>query len=218
MSPARSASGNRSFLLPVPAPAPAAGPELGNISDDDLIEAVVAGDASVASELYDRLHHSVDRTIYRVLGRREGDHEDLVQTTFEQIVKTLATRRFARACSLKTWACSVATHVALNAMRSRRRERGVFDRREEHPDGPALGSDPERDALARRDVDNVRRLLADMSPARAEALFLHDVLGYELAEIAALTGVSIAAAQSRLVRGRHELHEKLGVKKKRGRT
>jgi RNA polymerase sigma-70 factor (ECF subfamily) len=184
------------------------------ISDDELIEAVVAGDASVASELYDRLHHSVDRTIYRVLGRREGDHEDLVQTAFEQIVKTLATRRFARACSLKTWACSVATHVGLNALRSRRRERGVFDRRVDEPDGPADFADPEREASARREMARIRKLLGDMSPGRAEALFLHDVLGYELAEIAALTGVSIAAAQSRLVRGRHELHAKLGIKKR----
>ena len=107
MSPARKSSGSRSFLRPVPAPAPAGKVADRIISDDELIEAVVAGDASVASELYDRLHHSVDRTIYRVLGRREGDHEDLVQTAFEQIVKTLATRRFARACSLSAWASTV---------------------------------------------------------------------------------------------------------------
>ena len=43
------------------------------------------------------------------------------------------------------------------------------------------------------------------NPAKAEALFLHDALGHDLAEVALLTGVSVAAAQSRLVRARKDL-------------
>jgi DNA-directed RNA polymerase specialized sigma24 family protein len=35
------------------------------------------------------------------------------------------------------------------------------------------------------------------------------VLGHELAEVAVLTGASLSAAQSRLVRGRRELLERL---------
>jgi RNA polymerase sigma-70 factor (ECF subfamily) len=48
-----------------------------------------------------------------------------------------------------------------------------------------------------------------MTPERAETLLLHDMLGKELSEIAVLTGVSVAAAQSRLVRGRNELLERM---------
>ncbi len=175
---------------------------------------MVCGDGAVSGELYDRLVTTVDQTLYRVLGRRESDHEDLVQSAFEQIVKTLANRRFAGACSLRTWASSVATHVGLNALRSRRRERGVFDRSEvDAPESTAGIDNPEREATLRRELDRVRAQLAEMSPARAEALLLHDVLGHDLAEIAALTGVSIAAAQSRLVRGRHELMDRMGTGK-----
>jgi len=181
------------------------------LSDDALIDAVVAGDPEVAAQLYERLVAVVDRTLYRVLGRREADHDDLVQGCFEQIIKTLATRRFARACSLKTWAASVATNVGLNALRARRRERAVVDRRTAAEAAAAMRpsqDDPERDADLRRELDQLRALLVDMNPERAEAVVLHQVLGYELAEIAALTGVSIAAAQSRLSRGRRELLER----------
>ena len=203
---------NVAWLRPVPS-RPASKPPAEPIADADVIEAVVRGDGAVAGELYDRLSRTVDQTLFRVLGRREADHEDLVQSTFEQIVKTLTQQRFAGACSLKTWASSVASHVALNALRSRRRERGVFDRHDsEAPDAAVSNADPERDLSLRRELDRVRGELAQMSAGRAEALLLHDVLGHDLAEIAALTGTSIAAAQSRLVRGRHELMERLDRK------
>lgn len=210
MSPARR---TKPWLRPVP-DAPASAPARAPLGDAEIIEAVVCGDGAVAGELYDRLVTTVDQTLYRVLGRRESDHEDLVQSAFEQIVKTLANRRFAGACSLRTWASSVATHVGLNALRSRRRERGVFDRSEvDAPESTAGLDNPEREVTLRRELDRVRAQLAEMSPARAEALLLHDVLGHDLAEIAALTGVSIAAAQSRLVRGRHELLDRMGAGK-----
>jgi RNA polymerase sigma-70 factor (ECF subfamily) len=47
-----------------------------------------------------------------------------------------------------------------------------------------------------------------MDPHRVAALLLN-AMGYELAEIAALTGTSVAAAQSRLSRGRRELRARL---------
>jgi RNA polymerase sigma-70 factor (ECF subfamily) len=211
-----SARRTKPWLRPVPN-APESTPARAPVGDAEIIEAVVCGDSAIAGELYDRLLSTVDQTLYRVLGRRESDHDDLVQSAFEQIVKTLATRRFAGACSLRTWACSVATHVGLNALRSRRRERGVFDRSEiDAPESTASRDNPERDASLRRDLDAVRAQLAGMSPSRAEALLLHDVLGHDLAEIAALTGVSIAAAQSRLVRGRHELMGRMGREPPKG--
>jgi DNA-directed RNA polymerase specialized sigma24 family protein len=50
-----------------------------------------------------------------------------------------------------------------------------------------------------------------MKPQYAETVFLHDVLGHELAEIALMMRVSVAAAQSRLVRGRKDLHKRLAL-------
>lgn len=181
------------------------------LSDEDVIAGVLRGDEAVANELYDRLAQTVEHTLFRVLGRREADHEDLIQSVFEQVVKTLRTRRFAGACSLKTWASSVATNVGLNALRSRRRERSVFERYHTEAETDARAKDdPERELGTRRELDEVRHALANLNPGRAEAVFLHDVLGHDLAEISALTNTTIAAAQSRLVRGRRDLMEALG--------
>ena len=183
------------------------------VSDREIVDGVVSGDAKVAAELYDRLVPTVDRTLYRVFGRREVDHEDLVQSTFEQIVGTLARQRFAGACSLTTWATTIATHVGLNALRARRRERRVVDRSESIEARPvsarATTGDAERALGSRFELERLRGALAAMDPAKAETVFLHDALGHELAEIAVMMNVSVAAAQSRLVRGRKELAARL---------
>ncbi len=185
-------------------------------SDEHLIEAVQRGDDRVSAEIYDRLLPVVDRTLYRVFGRREPDHDDLIQAAFEQIIITLSRQSYARACSLRTWASTVASHIGLNALRGRRRERRVVDRSVElHGDVAPASIDLEREVSARAQLAAVREQLASMSQKRAHTLFLHDVLGHDLAEIAVMTGVSVAAAQSRLVRGRHELMRRLEKSPKR---
>jgi RNA polymerase sigma-70 factor (ECF subfamily) len=176
-------------------------------TDEELVAAVRSGDARVARELYDRVIGVVDRTLFRVFGRREHDHDDLVQASFEQIVASLVRERFAGACSLSTWAATLATHVGLNALRARARERKVVSRDAEPPE--PRSRDLERDLEARAALEAVRDALAAMSPDKAQTLFLHDVEGLELAEIAALTGATVAAAQSRLVRARKELSERV---------
>ena len=179
-------------------------------SDEELIDAVQRGDHQVASVIYQRLVGVVDHTLYRVFGRREVDHDDLVQAAFEQIVVTLSRRSYARACSLRTWASSIASHVGFNALRSRRRERRVLDREAGIEAEPIRASvDVEGEASARAELERLRIQLSEMKSTHAEAVFLHDVLGHELAEIALMTQVSISAAQSRLVRGRRELFRRL---------
>jgi len=181
------------------------------LDDDALIEAVLRRDVRAAGALYDRLISVIHSTLCRLLGRRDREHEDLVQATFEQIVITLVRGRFARNCRLSTWASSVAAHVAFNALRARRRARRVFDAIElgDVPDRPAVG-DAERDASVRQEILAVQGHLAAMNPKKAMVVVLHDVLGHELAEISSMLGISLSAAQSRLVRGRRDLLGRLG--------
>src|SRR5262252_9072686 len=95
-------------------------------SEEELFEGILRGDERIAVELYHRLLPAIEASLLRVLGRREADHEDLVQIAFEQLILTLSRQSYAQACSLKTWASSIAAHVALKALRSRYRQRRVF--------------------------------------------------------------------------------------------
>ncbi len=176
------------------------------LTDQDILAGLEAHEGWAAAVLYDRLESVVERTLCRVLQQRGSDFEDLLQVTFERIVRTLVERRFAAGCSLSTWAAAIATNVAIDAVRARVRERRIFasetvdaaDR-----DLPSRVNMTDR-LEARAEVVRLQEVLAAMKPEQAQAVFLHDLMGHNLAEVAAISGVTVAAAQSRLVRGRKE--------------
>jgi RNA polymerase sigma-70 factor (ECF subfamily) len=181
------------------------------LSDEGLVAALRNGDGQKAAVLYDRLIRVVDGALVRIIGRREQDHDDLVQSVFEQIIIALHKGHFAGGSTLR-WAAAIACNLGLNALRSRIRERRVVDRaRDADVEARRAGThlDAEREAGARSELARVYEELAAMSREKATAVLLYDVFGHDLTEVAALTGVSVAAAQSRLVRGRKELHDRL---------
>ena len=182
-------------------------PSSSSPTDQELVEGLRAGDTPKAEALYRRIYPAISRTLRRICRFSAADYDDLVQLSFERVVKTLVEHRFAGACSLTTWASSIAAHVALDMLRARTRERRLFNMGEPRltDDGPEVGLDPERSLEARAELRRLQSVLGRMNGNQARTLVLHDVLGHDLAEIAVVTGVSQAAAQSRLVRGRKEL-------------
>jgi RNA polymerase sigma-70 factor (ECF subfamily) len=177
-------------------------------SDEQIVEGLVAGQEWAAEALYDRLQPVVDRALRRVLQSNAEDHDDLAQIVFERIVRTLTQRKFAGACSLSTWATAIAAHVGIDALRARVRERAVVweDRvRGDEQASRVSSGNLERQLEARAEITELHGILGSMDAAQAETVLLHDVHGHELTEIALIMGVSVAAAQSRLVRGRKDL-------------
>jgi RNA polymerase sigma-70 factor (ECF subfamily) len=174
-------------------------------TDPEIVAGLTRGEAWAAEELYDRVLPYLERTLRRVLRHSGAEFEDLLQSSFERIIRVLSERSLGGACDLPAWSSAVAAHVALDALRQRVRERRLFDH--EAPSEALRGPDAggERGAEARAEVERVQRVLGRMKPKHAEAVLLHDVLGHDLREVATLTSVSVAAAQSRLVRGRKEL-------------
>ena len=186
-------------------------------SDPEIVAGLMRGESWAAEHLYDRVQPFVERTLRRVLRSSGPEYDDLVQMSFERIIRVLSERSLGGACDLPAWSSAVSAHIALDALRRRVRERRLFQAEGDYEPGISHEPNPERTASARVEVDRVHAVLGRMRPKHAEAVLIHDVLGHDLAEIAVMTGASPAAAQSRLVRGRKELLRRAKATKGQGR-
>ncbi len=175
----------------------------------------MAGERWAHAALYDALYPIVARALQKIL-HHTSDYEDLVQTSFELIVRTLQKPKAREIENLAAWASAIAARVALDAIRARVRERRVFDRDVDSAElglthtGPRL----EQAIEARRELAWLQNALGAMNAEQAEAVLLHDVLGHELKDIAKLTDVSPAAAQKRLSRAHLELKKRAEKRRK----
>jgi RNA polymerase sigma-70 factor (ECF subfamily) len=192
-----------------PAKAPRRGPPEPSLDDAQLLRALRSGDPSAATALHDRARPVVDRTIARLLGRGDRDREDVTQHALIEIV--LGIERFRGDCPLDAWCSTVSAHVVYKHLRRRQTERGIFGALDLDEHEPRSSVHAARDAIVRGVVARVRAHLEQMDQTKAWAFVLHDVCGYDLKEIAEITGASVAAAQTRLTRGRRELHERIAA-------
>jgi RNA polymerase sigma-70 factor (ECF subfamily) len=179
------------------------------LDDHALVSAARAGDRAVASSLCNRLWPQVDRTIRKLLGRRDTDHEDLAQLALFELVRTID--RYRGDCSLDTWAQTVTAHVVFKYIRRRRTERRIFADALGDDEAPAAPIAMDKRSLSRDILARVSKHLEKMNEGRAWTFVMHELMGYELKEIAEMTQVSLAAAQSRLVRGRRDLHKRIAA-------
>lgn len=176
------------------------------LDDTQLLTALRAGDPSAATALHDRTRRVVERTIRRLLGSRDLDSEDLCQLAFIELVNTI--ERFRGECPLDAWVSVVTARIVYKHLRRRKLERRVFSRNA-IASVPDLVPAPRHGSVLRDLIRRVSDHLTTVDESRALTFLLHDAYGYDLKEIAQITGVSVAAAQSRLVRGRREVHERI---------
>ena len=174
------------------------------LDDARMVAAVRSGSSSMAGAFYDRTRPAVEKTVSRLLGSRDSDSDDLVQIAMIELIHSLD--RFRGECSLDTWSSTIAANVVYKHIRRRSLERSIFS----HELAPEeVPHSTHQQPVLRGMVERVMQHLEQMAHERAWTFLLHDVHGYSLDEVASITGASVAAAQSRLVRGRRELHERI---------
>jgi RNA polymerase sigma-70 factor (ECF subfamily) len=181
-------------------------PEPPALDDSALLAGLRARDASLSSAFYDRVRPIVDRTLGRLLGTRDNDYEDVAQRALFELVDTID--RFRGECPLDAWISIVTARAAFRIIRRRKIERRLFVN-VEAADAPSVTRSHGGAVAARQAIERIRVELERMDGNRAWTFLLHDVFGYDLKEVGQITGVSLSAAQSRLVRGRREIHERI---------
>ena len=177
------------------------------LDDAQLLDALRRCDPKAATALHDRARPIVVSTLGRLLGRSDRDKDDLSQLALIEFITTID--RFRGDCSLDSWISMITARVVYKHLRRRTTERRIFAGAiiEE----AASREHPARDTLARNLIDRLRTHLDELDSNKAWTFLLHDVCGYDLREIAEITGASVAAAQTRLTRGRRELHERIAA-------
>ncbi len=177
------------------------------MDDTSLVAAIRAGDPVVAETFCRRVLPTVERTVRRLLGRDDGEREDLVQIAIIEIVRSIG--RYRGASSLDTWVTSVTAHLVYKQIRRRSIERLVSLDGIQEEALPWSRSEGERSLATREILARIVKHLEAVGDKLAWTFVLHDVLGYDLGEVAQMMNASEAAAQSRLVRGRRRLHERI---------
>jgi len=173
-------------------------------NDSLLVSALRSGNLDSATALYDRVRPVVEKTVSKLLGRSDSDFEDMVQIAMIELIRSLG--RFRGECSVDTWASRISANIVYKHIRRRCLENRIFSREAASEN---VTHSSTQNPVMHGMVEQVFNHLRQMSPERAWAFLLHDVHGYSLDEVAKITGASVAAAQSRLVRGRRELHERI---------
>jgi RNA polymerase sigma-70 factor, ECF subfamily len=174
-------------------------PAPGVRSIEDVVKAAQAGDTDAIRDVVLACSSSILATVRRVVGARHPDVEDIAQDAAIHLVAALTSYRGE--CSLRHFACRVATNRALAA----RRHAGYREAWTPAVDPSLLDekSLPDLDniddpVIASQKRTAIRKLLDELPEAQAEALALYFVMGLTAEEIAQTTGVGVPAVRGRL--------------------
>ena len=184
---------------------------LGPADEADLIKRCRAAERAAHDELYHRFRRQVAGNLYRVLGDRT-DLDDLVQEVF--VIAFRGLDRFRGDARLSTWLYRICVNVALGRIRTRKRRPtaiGVADLDQTSPD-PSLverPETPERSLERRRDQELVYAVLEQLAPKKRVVLYLHEIEGLDLKEIAYLVDSNPVTVRTRLFYARREFYKLL---------
>ena len=176
-----------------------------NANPDDLTLARAAskGDTPAVNKLINRVIDRVQKTI-SYLANGSEDAKDLVQLALVQIVRSVGT--FRGDCAIEYWADRIAVQTAAKHFERKKRRKKL---REAvwHP--PSVFYDMEEEIA----LLQVRRKLAEVIgtlPAKQRIpLVLFYLHGYEIAQIAEMTGAKINTVRGRLRYGRSRIRKKV---------
>jgi len=174
----------------------------------DQREALAAqqGDKAALEALVRRHQPGVSRLLWRFVRQRE-DLEDLVQETFLRVVRNLSSWRAEK--PFVHWLYRIAANTGRDYCRRQSvRRRWRVEPTAVSPEGDVQefeAIDPTPNPAARAASEEVKDLLAKLSPDDCTVLTLHHLEGWDFATIAAQFGWTVTATKLRAWRARARL-------------
>lgn len=179
-------------------------------SEAEFIRRAQQGDAQAFEHVYAR--HS--RRVYALCLRMTGnpaDAEDLTQEAFLQVYRKIGTFRGDSAFS--TWLHRLAFNVVLMRLRRRNHTETSLDQAldpgEESDHVPLEIGCADLQLSGSLDRINLERAVEQLPAGYRSTFIMHDVLGYEHNEIAAILDCSIGNSKSQLHKARMRLRSLL---------
>lgn len=171
--------------------------------DRELLRDAAEGDERAVRALYREHVDRVYRCVARILGRDDGDVEDVVQQVF--LAALDGAERFDGRSKVSTWIVGIASRKALDAVRARSR-RGRWSKVTELVGigRPASRPDARHDSLT-----EAERALAELTPEQRTVFVLHQVEGYTFKEIQGMTDTGISTLHARLKAARKRIDASL---------
>jgi RNA polymerase sigma-70 factor (ECF subfamily) len=177
-------------------------------SDEELVEACQAGEASAFDLLVARWEDRIRGACYRFLGSEE-EARDVAQEAFLKAYRAIG--GFKREARFSSWLYQIATNLCRDRLR-RRRTRATVSLEEMEETGGAIaetrpGVDERllQDDLARV----VRRAIEALAEEQREVLILKEYEGLTFLEIAQALDVPVSTVKTRLYRGLAQLRQRL---------
>jgi RNA polymerase sigma-70 factor (ECF subfamily) len=191
-----------------------AAPRPKDLEDAALVERAQSGDSLSFDELVKRYEGKVFHLARRIL-KDSDEAEDALQETFLSAYRGLP--KFKRESKFSTWIFRIATNAALMRLRKRRPDVVSLDQpKPSDGEGDAIPLDlrdwsktPDEELVDQETKEAMEQAIAALPADLAAVFLLRDVEGMSNEEAADATGLSLAAAKSRLHRARLFLRERL---------
>lgn len=182
-------------------------------SDDELLSDAKSGDHRAFEELCVRYGGMLKQRIFRIV-RNQEDAEDVLQETFLSAYRHLDT--FGGTCKVSAWMIKIGFNNSLMLLRKRRSlpemiTEHISDdgQRLDSPDFRDPGLDPEQRYFADQTFYKLQAAM-QLLPAHTRSLMdLYHRRERRMKDAAAVLGITVATAKSRLLRAQHTLRRSL---------
>jgi RNA polymerase sigma-70 factor (ECF subfamily) len=177
--------------------------------DAQLMLRVKAGDDASFAALLERYRAPVIHFIYRMV-QNQHIAEELAQDVFLRVYR--ARKGYEPNAKFTTWLFRIATHIALNAIRDGRSERGVESLDDQDAQTSELADRRrtiEQAMLEDARLAEVRRAVQALPAKQRAAVLMHKYQELDYAQIARALGCSESAVKSLLFRAYETLRRRL---------